>query len=1155
MSTEKVVLGLDVGVSSIGWGIVKLQEGPYQSETADGKPDTKPKIVGGEIIRTGVRTFQLPEDRQKKSLALIRGSARRTRRTIKRKVQRMNRLINLAKEFKLIGEDFDRDSILKPQKGTNKKEKWDIWLIRKEALERKLTDTELFRVLYHIAKHRGAYFHTKAEFLPEEDEKELNKNQKQKKEESKEGNEKEKVKKGLRRIQKMLKDSKYRTIGALFYEMFKQTNSKGSNKKRNAPDKYENSIRRELLCDEIVEIFERQRELKNPKAVEEFKHRYIDDILMREKEVDEDRLRNMMSRCEFTGDLCAPKESYTAERFTLFNRLNTLATRDGNNKNCLIPLDNSQRDKIIALAYKNAEVNFSQIRNELEWQDKPHLTFNLCSYAEKNPEYNKKLKCEIKNGQLQFDETHEVPIVDMTTGEIMALNKEIKEIFQKRLDSRFRGNDTPATGAGAKQVTLYYSDIRKELQSNPEFKISDFRFQKFGKEYTKSEEELGSQEYIKQFEKKDIFVKLAGYRKIKNALEKADGKWERIKEDADKLDIIAEALTFCKSNKTRTEYLQKNGITDQSIIDAVLTIDMSGLASFSKPALKNLLKHMEQGALPNEAKEKCGYVPKEHEKQAILKPYSGFFEKNPVVARVISQTRKVINAILRESKDKYTIDQIHIEIATELANSKERKIDISLGQKRYKEAKERATERCKEKGINPEEGQNLLMFRLAEEQINECPYTGKKIMFEPTTGKNAVYVLDCEIDHIIPMSRSFNDSLNNKVLCDQKANQDKQDRIPYEWFEDMYGKDSQEWRNFENRVKRMNGVRYPKKKNLLRKSWTDEDKEEFLSRNLNDTRYAARHIADYLRKYFDFSKSKIETKDVNRIQVRSGGITAFLRHMWGLNKDRDKDDLHHAVDAIVVACSTYGHVFLVSNLAKEIEREGKSWFKRFDFLREKFKPWQNIREDILNEVEKIFVSRMPRHKVTAPAHDETIESLVEKRRIKKAKKKKPDKKIDSLPMDTNRVIKVNKGYAGIGEMVRADVFTDGNGKNYVVPIYAVDMFSKEPLPDKYLHKNDAPYETWPSATADNLKFKFSLFKDDLISINGEMFYINFIQGTRSKINVRSIDGAVKEKETGYKKVELKKYMVDLLGNYKEIKKEKRLGNEGVKRVKKPKKND
>jgi CRISPR/Cas system Type II protein with McrA/HNH and RuvC-like nuclease domain len=325
---------------------------------------------------------------------------------------------------------------------------------------------------------------------------------------------------------------------------------------------------------------------------------------------------------------------------------------------------------------------------------------------------------------------------------------------------------------------------------------------------------------------------------------------------------------------------------------------------------------------------------------------------------------------------------------------------------------------------------------------------------------------------------------------------------------------------------------------MLRKSWTEKDKEKFLDRNLNDTRYASRHIADYLRENFDFSKSqRNDIKDVSRIQLRSGGITAFLRHMWGLNKNREESDLHHALDALVVACSTYGHVYLVSNLSKEIERKGKNWYKHFG--RDKFKPWGNIREDIQKAVDNVFISRMPRHKVTAEAHKDTIASLKE------------------MPI-TKRIIKVNCGYAEMGDMVRADIFIDKNGKNYVVPIYATDIFAKKPLPDRYVPDDRLlPYEQWPSVNSNALEFKFSLFKDDLISINDKMFYVSFFEATTANVNVKNVDGSVfsgkKDAQDPYtkkivyrpksrtKKCVLKKYSVDMLGNYKEVEQEKRPG--------------
>jgi len=1095
MNKERIVLGLDIGVGSIGWGLVQIREEEYCDEREDGTIDKKYRIKDGKIIDMGVRTFQIPQDRQKKSLALQRGTARRSRKTTRRKAQRLQKLIRLAKEFNLIDNNFNRDEILKPQKG-DKEAKWDIWFIRKEALERQLTNTEYFRVLYHIAKHRGFFFHTKAEEIQKEDSK----------------SETGEVKKGLARIRKKLEDGGWETIGQMFCDEFKQTNKKYK-RKRNKQDKYENSIHRSLLKEEIEKIFEEQQKLGNSRAKDELKQRYIDDILMKEEGIDDERLQKMMSKCEFIpGKMCAPKESYTAERRSFFDRLNTLELVDTQNKDKHLKLDDKQRDKIEALAYKNSKVTFAQIRKELDLENDLDKQLNLCSYKGKDPEYNKKLTCEIKNGQLKFDEKHKVPIVDINTGEVKVIEKEIKKIFNSK-----------KLWPNSKNIYVYYSDIRKQLNLSGDFRFADL------KGYTKSTAELGSEsKYIKQFED-DTFIELKGYHKIRKAVENCDkNKWDELAGDTNKLDIIAEALVYHKSDETRTDYLKENGIIDEDIINAVLPINMKQVANHSKEALKKLLEYMETGDLFHEAKEKAGFGGIEYEKQAILKPYGGFFENNPVVARVISQTRKLVNALVRKYQKQFPIDQIHIEVATELASSEKRKNQIRQGQNRYREDKKAAAERCREWKLNPEEGQNLLMFRLAEQQNNKCPYTGKAITFYPTGADNEVYIKDCEIDHIIPMSRSFNDSLNNKVLCSPEANQNKRDRIPFEWFEDNYGKDSLQWMEFENRAIKMYGMPYPKRKNLNRKSWTEKDKEKFLSRNLNDTRYATRHIADYLRKYFDFSKSqRNDIKDVSRIQLRSGGITAFLRHMWGLNKNRGENDLHHAVDALVVACSTYGHVYLVSNLAKQIERKGKNWYKHFG--RDKFKPWDNIRGDIQAAVDKIFVSRMPRHTVTAAAHKETTLSKAE------ATKK--------------RVIEINRGYAEMGNMVRADVYVDKAGKNYVVPIYSVDIFSKKPLPDKYLHKNDAPYDQWPSVKDDNLEFRFSIFKDDLISIDGQKYYVDYVRATRSKISVKKNDGSFidkikgeKTKEVSYKNKELKKYSVDMLGKYKEVKQEKRLGN-------------
>ena len=56
---------------------------------------------------------------------------------------------------------------------------------------------------------------------------------------------------------------------------------------------------------------------------------------------------------------------------------------------------------------------------------------------------------------------------------------------------------------------------------------------------------------------------------------------------------------------------------------------------------------------------------------------------------------------------------------------------------------------------------------------HRCPYTGEQISL-------AMLFTDAvEIEHILPFSRTLDDSLNNKTLCLRRANRDKANRTPF----------------------------------------------------------------------------------------------------------------------------------------------------------------------------------------------------------------------------------------------------------------------------------------------------------------------------------------------------------------------------------------
>ena len=109
-----------------------------------------------------------------------------------------------------------------------------------------------------------------------------------------------------------------------------------------------------------------------------------------------------------------------------------------------------------------------------------------------------------------------------------------------------------------------------------------------------------------------------------------------------------------------------------------------------------------------------------------------------------------------------------------------------------------------------------------------------------------------------------------------------------------------------------------KQRRLLAKNLDDAD--EFLARNLVDTRYVTRLFANMLRErvLFGGGATEEELTDIlpdddgttrwnryqhARVRTPQGRLVDFLRGKWGLAhaKDREKSDLHHALDACIIA--------------------------------------------------------------------------------------------------------------------------------------------------------------------------------------------------------------------------------------------------------------
>ena len=154
-----------------------------------------------------------------------------------------------------------------------------------------------------------------------------------------------------------------------------------------------------------------------------------------------------------------------------------------------------------------------------------------------------------------------------------------------------------------------------------------------------------------------------------------------------------------------------------------------------------------------------------------------------------------------------------------------------------------------------------------------------------------------EIDHILPLSLTFDDSLSNKVLVLATANQEKGQRTPYNYLQSTTTAWS--YREFKDYVIKCKGIGKKKREYLTFEEDINvfEVRSKFIQRNLVDTRYASKVILNSLQDYFKGAGKS------TKVSVVRGQFTAQLRRKWGIEKTRDTYH-HHAVDALIVAASS-----------------------------------------------------------------------------------------------------------------------------------------------------------------------------------------------------------------------------------------------------------
>lgn len=440
---------------------------------------------------------------------------------------------------------------------------------------------------------------------------------------------------------------------------------------------------------------------------------------------------------------------------------------------------------------------------------------------------------------------------------------------------------------------------------------------------------------------------------------------------------------------------------------------------------------------------------------AYLSSFKQHSLRNPIVEQVITETLRTVRDIWKQVG---TIDEIHVELGREMKNPANKRAKMTQQALENENANLRIkyllTEfmnpefeienvrphspsqqdilRIYERGVLdsvselPDEIGNILKkfnerdekkrptksevlrYKLWLEQKYCSPYTGNVIPL----GK--LFTSAYEIEHVIPQSRYFDDSFNNKVICEAEVNKLKGNLLGHEFIEKYHGQIVLGGKGkifsvteYEKFVK---DHYYSHANKKMKRLLMNDIPETFIARQLNDSRYISKVIKTLLS---NIVREEEEEEAISKNVITcTGEITNRLKNDWGANNVWNKiilprfrrlnkltgknnfittnaesheipvvplkmqkgfnkkriDHRHHILDAILIACSNRNIVNYLNNESAS----DKAKISRYDLqklLCDKKdtddkgnykwvvkKPWDSFNQDVFTALESVVVS-------------------------------------------------------------------------------------------------------------------------------------------------------------------------------------------------------
>ncbi len=926
----KFVLGLDVGTNSLGWSLIK--------EFEDGSV---------EIIKTGVHIFPIGtivDDVSNKE------KTRNEQRRGYRGASRMRYRFKLRREkLKLILEKLNMlpdYSFFHKAKGSG--QSYELYKLRADAVNpnKKIPLKEIGRIFMLLNKYRG--FKSNAIKLQQDDA------------------EAGEVKAGYESLQNLIDKSGATTIGEYFFKMHELGQKWYEENKWHNPNEpiderafnennefvlfNSNGIRRhhgrytlrDMYLSEFDKIWDNQKKY------------YLNIFTGSKREYDEICLLPYQKRIEELKKFKNTNFWHIRNYCIYYQR--SLKSQKKFVNNCQF-----ERGKFTANKIKYSEGNIEKTKESKTWFKKAK---KVCP---KSHPYFQEFRIWQKLHQIRYSSVAEdIYRLPLKIEWIQVLAQELNENFELFLNK---------TGKVKNDNKIWFGKILREKGLIPNDEDYSFFIDK-------SDENLENDEKNENRISGNItyasFLKILGRTKFENIKNQTiirkeqSNKNDYIEINESKLLTLWHHLYIAKDDLFQQDEWLRCILTEKTKWDLSLEqangLIETGLqpdyCSYSSKVLKAILPEMRKGLNEYEALKatKKGYINEDntvgqHVQLKTKVTQLKYQElRNPVVERSLSKTIKIVNAIVEKYQNEIDFVKFEIRIESTRQLRKPRKerenerFNNSVKDKLREQYAEYLTLNKERLGFNKDIYKNDPIIRKyelwLEMNMNEtdeffksefkafsritkkddrlkhqlwlecgriCPYTGKTISF------SKCFSSDIEIEHIIPLSRSLDNSFKNKTLTFQNINAEKGQLTSLEYMQKLGG-DS--LKNFKQRIKSKNNSFADSK---IKQFFAEKVDDGFLESQLSNTSYIAK-----------YTRTKMQ-EICRNVQFTNGSATFELRNNdWGLSTLLDKIRYEEAFGIDID--NIYHNLY-------QIKKDFRSWhYRRYQTTDIRIN-WQNAKEE------------------------------------------------------------------------------------------------------------------------------------------------------------------------------------------------------------------